>query len=143
MFIFPIRYLVHIIHWYHKCIQRKEILLICSSIHFIAHGGTFVWLQKCTLNYCTFFAISNIITLHPYPDLQSCEATQQIHSLLYKNTRLQLRSRNSLVYRAIYIWTKGHLVSGRNSKLLLFSIYCILKFILVEQMYNSDIMNSV
>ena len=58
---FPIRYLAHIIHWYHKCIQRKELVLICSSIRFREHKSAFVWLQKCTLNYCTYFAISNII----------------------------------------------------------------------------------
>ena len=58
---FPIRYLAHIIHWYHKCIQRKELVLICSSIRFIEHESAFVWLQKRTLNYCTYFAFSNII----------------------------------------------------------------------------------
>ena len=58
---FPIRYLAHIIHWYHKRIQRKELVLICSSICFIEHGSAFVWLQKRTLNYCTYFAITNII----------------------------------------------------------------------------------
>ena len=43
---FPISYLAHIIHWYHKCIQRKELVLICSSIRFIEHESAFVWLQK-------------------------------------------------------------------------------------------------
>ena len=36
-------------------------MLICSSICFIEHGSAFVWLQKRTLNYCTYFAITNII----------------------------------------------------------------------------------
>ena len=58
---FAIRYLAHVIHWYHTCIQRKELLLICGSIRFLEHESAFVLLQKCTLNYCTFFAISNII----------------------------------------------------------------------------------
>ena len=36
-------------------------MLICSSIRFIEHKSAFVWLQKRTLNYCTYFAITNII----------------------------------------------------------------------------------
>ena len=54
-------FLAHIILWYHKCIQRKDIVVICSSIRFIEHESAFVWLQKGNLNYCTYFAISNII----------------------------------------------------------------------------------
>ena len=61
MYNFPIRYLAHIIHWYDKCIQRREPVLICSSIRFIEHESAFVWLQKRTLNYCTYFAISHNI----------------------------------------------------------------------------------
>ena len=73
---FLIRYLAHIIHWYHKCTQRKELVLICSSICFIEHESAFVWLQKRTLNYCTYFASSNII-------LWTCstmKSVQQINS---------------------------------------------------------------
>ena len=48
MYNFPIRCLAHAIHWYHKCIQRNELLLICSrpSIHLIEHESAFVWLQN-------------------------------------------------------------------------------------------------
>ena len=57
---FPLCYLAHVIDLYDKCIQRKALLLICSSIRFIEQGSAFVWLQKCTFNYCTFFVNSNM-----------------------------------------------------------------------------------
>ena len=74
LYSFAIRYLAHVIHWYHTCIQRKELLLISGSIRFLEHETAFVWLQK-----CTFFTINNII-------LWTCSTINSVQKINSKNS---------------------------------------------------------
>ena len=76
LYIIPIRHLAHSIHWYHKCFQRTELVLICTSIPFIEHESAH---EKRTYNYCTYFAISNFI-------LWTCSTMNSVQQINSKNS---------------------------------------------------------